>query len=57
MNDSRMILFLGNEHLTGEAYIQTISTSATITTAAATTTITTDDYCEDYDVIITFTDI
>jgi len=52
-----MILFLGNEHLTGEAYIQTISTSATITTAAATTTITTDDYCEDYDVIITFTDI
>jgi len=51
-----MILFLGNEHLTGKAYIQTISTSATITTATTTTT-STDDYCDDYDVIITVTDI
>jgi hypothetical protein len=52
MND-RMILFLGHEYLTGKAYIQTISTTATITTA----TTTTDDYCEDYDVIKAVTDI
>jgi len=64
MNGSRMILFLGNEHLTGKAYIQTISTSATITTAIiiiiiiiTTTTTTTDDYCDDYEVIITVSDI
>jgi hypothetical protein len=68
MNDSRMILFLGNEYLTGKPHIQTISTAATLTTVTTTTTTTTttittttttttDDYRGDYNMIIAVTDI
>jgi hypothetical protein len=54
MNDSRMILFFGNENLTGKAYSQTRSSAADATTN---TTTTKNDYFDYYDMIITVTDI